>query len=210
MRFRIKAITTSAILLILASLAMLGITYGWIAFGTNFTTNIINVGDLRYSETGAFIADDTVIVPGDELVATAFSLDNQSPITSQLRLKITYTRITNIEGVVTPEEDHVYKGDTDEHLAVTFDSVFTFTDGDATPGEYDDNYWYYISADEVIPATSGTIALFSELYYDGDKTSIDYNGQLVSVTVTVEVKQADNVTWSELATYDFSTGYPAA
>ncbi len=205
MKNRIRIISISAIFLIMISLAMIGITYGWITFGTIFTTNHINVGDLRYALSGDFIADDTIIVPGDNLVAEDFVINNLSPITSQLRVKITYTRITTV-----PVENYVFKNDTDDHLAVTFTSTFTFTDGDATPDEFDDDYWYYIDSDEIIAASSGDINLFSEIYYDGNKASIEYNGQDVTVSVTIEVKQSDNVAWEELATYDFATGLPAA
>ena len=204
MKNRIRIISISAIFLIMISLAMIGLTYGWFAHGIVFTTNHINVGDLRYALSGDFIEDETIIVPGDNLVAEPFVINNLSPITSQLRVKITYTRFTTV-----PVEEYVFKNDTDDHLAVTFTSTFTFTDGDATPDEDDDDYWYYIDSDEIIAASSGDINLFSEIYYDGDKTSIDYNGQDVTVSVTVEVKQADNVTWEQLTTYDFSTGYPA-
>ncbi len=204
MKNRIRIISISALFLVMISLAMIGITYGWFAHGITFTTNDINVGDLRYTKSGSFIADDSVIVPGENLINEAFVINNLSPITSQLRVKITYTRITTV-----PVEDYVFKNDTDDHLAVTFTSTFTFTDGDATPDEFDDDYWYYIDSDEIIAAASGDINLFSEIYYDGEKTSIDYNGQSVTVTVTVEVKQSDNVTWEELTTYDFETGYPA-
>lgn len=212
MKKRIRIISISALFLIMISLAMIGITYGWLTHGIVFTSGNINVGDLRYTKSGTFITPDTIIVPGDNLIDQPFVINNLSPIASQLRVKITYTRITKVGEVITPEADYVFKNDTDDHLAVavTFTSTFTFTDGDLILDEFDDDYWYFGSSDEIIPATSGDINLFSAIYYDGDKTSIDYNGQDVTVTVTVEVKQADNVTWSELTTYDFATGYPGS
>ncbi len=210
MKTRIRIIVVSSLLLIMGSLAVLGITYGWIALGTGYTSNVINVGDLRYTLSGSFITDDTTIVPNDELVNNAFTINNQSPIDSQLRLKITYTRITNAGGIPIPETDYVFKNDSEDHLAVNFTSTFTFSDGDAIPDEHDDDYWYYITPDNVILAASGSIPLLDSLYYDGNETSIDYNQQDIAVKITIEVKQSGNVTWEELATYDFATGYPAS
>ncbi len=209
MKNRIRIISISALFLIMISLAMIGITYGWFAHGIVFTTNHINVGDLRYALSGGdFIEDDTIIVPGDNLVDEAFVINNLSPITSQLRVKITYTRVTVIGEVITPEPDYAFKNDADDHLVVTFTSTFIFRDGEDTPeNEYDDNCWYYnFESNEIIAAASGNINLFSEIYYDGNKASIEYNGQSLTVTISVEVKQADNVAWSVLTSFDFSTG----
>lgn len=208
MKTKLNILIISSSFLILLSLAIIGFTYGWFVHDTSFPDNTVSVGDLRYVKTGALVDEASVIVPGENLVVTAFSVDNLSPIASQLRMKITYTRVTSVLGVPTPEANYVYKGATDDHLGVTFTSTFTLTDGDPTPDEYDDDYWYYLSATDVISAASGVIPLISEIYYDGAKTSIDYQGQPVSIRIVMEVKQAGSVSWAELATYDFSTGYP--
>jgi len=184
-------------LLILASIMMIGISFGWFANVLNLNDGIISVGDLRYSETGAFITDDQVLQPGEELLDTAITLTNTSPIDSQMRVKISYTKITRPVDVLVIET--VDYADSDDHLAVVFDSTFVFSSG----------YWYYNATDAVISANSGLIEIISSIYYDGDLTGIDYSGQTIEVTITIEVKQNDNVTWSELTSYDFSTGYPA-
>ncbi len=209
MKETVKAILMSSVIMILAIVAIIGFTYGWFAFGTTYTTNQVSVGSLQYTLSGSFIAEDSVIVPGENLVATPFEITNESPITSQMRIKITYTRVTEVGGTPTPENGYVYKNDTDDHLSVTFSSTFTFTDGDATPDEFDDDYWYYGDSSTVIGIDSGLISVISDIHYDGAKTSVDYNGQDIVITVSIEVKQADAVTWSELVTYDFETGYPA-
>lgn len=192
-------ISLVSLFLILSSLLMLGITYGWLADVIDLSSGVISVGDLRYTKSGAFVSDDPtpIIYPGFEFVDTALSVNNQSPIESQLRVKITYTKITNDGGLVT--ETVSYTDAVDDHLSVTFDSTF----------ENSGDYWYYDATDYVIPTTSGDIDILSSIYYDGDLTGNDYNNASVTVTVTIEVKQNDNVTWAELATYDFSTGYPA-
>ncbi|HOP57664.1 MAG TPA: hypothetical protein PLH02_05960 [Bacillota bacterium] len=210
MKTNIRAIVASILFMVFAALVVVGFTYGWFSFGTIYTTNHVNVGNLEYTLSGAFLNDNSVVVPGEDLVVDNFSINNESSVSSQLRIKITYTRVTDVGGTPTPEQGYVYKGDSDDHIAVIFMSTFLFTDGDATPDEYDDDYWYYGDYATEINAESGVIDLISNIHYDGDSTSTEYNGQTIAVTVLIEVKQADNVTWSELATYNFETGYPIA
>lgn len=181
-----------------AAFLMIGISFGWYADVFDLNSGTISVGDLRYSETGAFITDNQVIYPGLELVDTAITVTNSSPIDSQLRVKISYTKVTRPVDVLVVQTVN-YANAVDDHLAVTFDSTFVYSDG----------YWYYNATDAVISANSGLISVLSSIQYDGDQTGNDYAGQTVGITVTIEVKQSDNVTWSELTSYDFSTGYPA-
>jgi len=207
MKKLIPAIVTVSGFLILAALGILGITYGWFVYSTTLPGGSVAVGDLRYGLDGAFVTE-SIIVPGQELIAEDIEIINASPVTSQLRLKITYTRVTIVNDIVTPEEDYVYKNDDDDHLVVNFTSTFTLGDGDVTPGEDEDDYWYYEDYDHVIAAESGLIGIIDSIYFDGYKTSSDYQNESIEVKVTIEVKQADHVTWSELAAYDFETGDP--
>ncbi len=186
----------SSLVLFLASIVILGITFGWYSDVIDLNTGTVSVGDLRYTQTGDFITDGEIIYPGMELVNSSFSLTNESPISSQMRLKISYTKVNDplVGGVET-----VYTGAVDDHIAVTFDSTFV-NSGD---------YWYYNSDVYEIASNSGAINLISSLYYDGNLVGNDYAQVNCTITVTIEVKQNDNVTWSELTSYDFSTGYPA-
>ncbi|MFA5007531.1 MAG: hypothetical protein WC509_08760 [Candidatus Izemoplasmatales bacterium] len=201
MRTKIRILTLLSLFFLLAALAVVGMTYGWFGQSVTFTTENIAAGDLRYTETGAFIANDTIVVPGQELIATPIAVDNDSPITSQLRVLVTYDRCTN-PGTVTCVET-TYADAVDDHLAVTFGTGFSYISG----------YWYYTPGTPVttyeIAAASGPMTIITSISYDGDLTGIDYGGQNVSVSVTIQVKQADNVAWTSLSGYDFATGYPA-
>jgi hypothetical protein len=192
-------LSLASLFLVISSLIILGITYGWFADIIELNPGVISVGDLRYSETGAFITDDTVIYPGLELIDTDIEITNESPIESQLRIQVTYTRITNPGGTgLVIEEDYIYTDATTEHISVVFDSTFV----------YDTNYWYLNGKGSTIAADSGLIELISSVIYDGENTNIDYVEQDVAVSLTIEVKQDDNVTWTELVGYDFATGEP--
>ena len=50
-------LSLASLFLVLSSLVILGITYGWFADVIDFGTGVISVGDLRYSQNGEFIAD---------------------------------------------------------------------------------------------------------------------------------------------------------
>jgi len=188
----------ASLVLLLASFVMIGITYGWFAFIVDLNPGTLSVGDLRYTQSGSFITDE-IIVPGLELLDADIDIDNQSPITSQLRVKIEYTEITNPGGTGLVIDTVILTDSANDHLVVEWDPTSTFV--------YDTDYWYYNSTVSVIAATSGAIPILDSIKY-GLNTNIDYVGQAVSITVIIEVKQSDNVTWSELTSYDFSTGYP--
>ena len=436
MKRKMTVILISSLFLILASLAMLGITMGWLVFQTTFSSGQVSVGDLSYTLHGSLVTDNSIVVPGQNLVDQPFYFGNSSSVSSQMRMKITYTRITlgatptnnhimsstriyqyypcwsfsgsdyilddsgnlvaqetpgviviaaatlaglyvgevaasNIvdgadtytffraweyDGVdyildgsgnlvekeyplvivlssanfqfITPESDVVYEGGSGDHLTVTFlseyyfagndyasdivdflatitysyeaswvkDSVhyildgsgnlvdesnpgviviaaadlqdlfvgysgesdivddtdtytyypawvydqvkyvfdldgdlverdtpatieldssllqgeFILGDGDVTPDEPDDDYWYFGSAETSISVNSGVLRLIRKIHYDGSKASIEYNGQPISISITIQVKQSDHVTWSDLVSYDFETGYPVS
>jgi hypothetical protein len=436
MKKKLTIVLVSSLFLILASLAMLGITFGWLNFGVTLSSGSVSVGDLSYTPYGSLVTDNSIIVPGQNLVNQPFYFGNSSSVSSQMRVKITYTRMslgvtpTNnhiisttkiyqyypcwsfsgsdyilddsgnlvaqetpgviviaaatlaglfvgdvaasdiVDGAntytffraweyddvdyildgsgnlvekddplvivlasanlqfITPESDVVYEGATEDHLTVTFLSEYYFTgvdyvsdivdflatitysyeaswvkdsvhyildgsgnlvdesnpgviviaaedledlyvgyagesdilddtdtytyypawvydlvkyvfdldgnlverdtpatieldssllqgefvlgDGDVTPDEADDDYWYFGSAETSISANSGILRLIRRIYYDGSKASIEYNGQPISISVTIQVKQSDHVTWSDLVTYDFETGYPVS
>lgn len=187
------------LLLLMSSLVMIEVTFGWISDIIEFDNNSVAVGDLRYTKTGAFIGEELIIYPSMELLTEDITLFNESSIDSQMRLKISYTKITNPTGSELVIDTVDYSDAIDDHLDVVFDSSMT----------YDTGYWYLGGTSFLIPADNGLIALISSIQYDGTLVGNDYSQQTVSITVTIEVKQNDHVLWSELTSYEFETGYPA-
>lgn len=198
MKRAIPFMVFGSILLLFGAFLLVAYTFGWIAPLNTITTNHVALGDLRYTLSGGFVTPGTILAPGDEMIGTAFSVDNESPIASRLRVQITYTTWDNIDEVLT-SATVTYSGGSEEALNVTFASGFVCVDG----------YWYLTDTDHELAANSGTQDLISSVYYDGNNTDIDYQGQDVTVTLIIQVSQADNVSWTDLASYDFSTGYPA-
>jgi hypothetical protein len=190
-------------LLFLTSVIIVGYTFAWFAKTLLVPKGEISVGDITYSLTGAFIADDTLIVPGQELIQTPFVLNNNSSVESQIRMKITYLGYV-WNGVEVVAEEQVYVSSEDDFLFVTVGSGFVVT-GD---------YWYYtddplvLGPDYILDPETGIFTLLSSVYLNGATTNIDFADKDVWIRITVEVKQADNVTWSELVDIDFTTGLP--
>jgi hypothetical protein len=186
-----------SLVLIIFSLVTIGVTYGWFSMLITFPAGQVGLGDLRFEPTGAFQENSLILVPSEDLVDTPFTLTNNSTITSQLRIKITYTKITSVNDVLTIQSIN-YSGAEFEHINVVMNPLFEYVDG----------YWYYNGVSYVLPINSGVIDILSSLSYNGAYAGIDYSGQAVNVTLKIEIKQADNVTWEELVDYNFSSGYP--
>lgn len=174
---------------------MLSMTYGWFTILFTLPTGEVGVGELKYTPTGSFVSSGGIYIPGEEIVDTPFSVDNESTIDSQLRIQIIYTKVTNNSGTIT-SEDIAYTASSTDAINVTMSSSLYGS------GEY----FYYLGDQSVIAKESGIIDLVSSIYYDGDYTGIDYSGEQITVTLKIQVKQADNVTWSELTEYDFEAG----
>ena len=138
--------------------------------------------------------------PDLELLDENITVTNSSTIASQMRIKIEYTKATNQSGTIVTS-DVLYANSVDDDLSVTIDSAFVHNSTD--------DYWYYQDTTGVIAADSGLINIITSIDYDANEAGNDYAGITITITVTVEVKQSDNVTWTELTSYDFSTGYPS-
>lgn len=188
-----KAILTSlySLGIILFALVTVAITYGWLSKEITLTSNTIQIGEILYDKSGRWVTADTPIVPGTNLLAEDIVLTNNSSISTQMRMTIVYTKYEYVGEVLTPS-DVTYSG-TNDHIAVAMNENFV----------YSNSFWYYTSTEYSIPANSGAMTIISSLYYDGDIVSIDYSSKPISITVTIQVKQTDNVTWNDLASYVF-------
>lgn len=183
------SIIQSVSVIVLLILFFVSFTFAWITYFEGVDGAILPIGDIDYTYTGEFIDENEIIYPGLNLIEVGVSVDNQSNIDTQLRVKIEYTLIEETTSV------KIYKDEVTDDLDVVFDSIFV-QDGD---------YWYYQATDFDIVAT-GTIDLLSEISYDGFNSSIEYAGEDISVTIQIQVKQSQHVDWTDLVTFDFTTG----
>ena len=183
----------SIIILIFAILISLSSVFAWVNYVLDLPPGSAAVGEIDYTITGTFIEPNDPIYPGKNLVNQDFTLNNDSTIDTELRLKISYTKI--IDTVVT--DGIIYTDDALDHLIVDFAIPFVYGD---------DDFWYYSDVTTIFP--TGLVTIIDNMTYDGDLVSNNYSEVNINISVFIQIKQANNVTWQDLTTYDFSTGYP--
>lgn len=136
-------------------------------------------------------------------------LKNYSTIDSQVRIKIEYTYYNSSSDPTASSA--VYQGASSEKLQVNFPTGLTYSYNSS------DGYWYCSISDGVIPAinsedSTGTtdetttsvlseyeeVVLIEDMYYKGDMHDKTYEGKEVSVTITLQAKQAYYVDWEDI------------
>ena len=193
----------SLVLFISSTFILTGLTFGWFAKAITVPVDEITSGDLTYIFSGELISNDVIIVPGLELVLEEYNLVNTSSIPSQMRMKIAYLAYVRV-GVDVIEQELYYQGNSSDFISMELGPNFERT-GD---------YWYYTEnpliegPEYIIGENSGLISLFTSLIFDGTLTGIDFASRQIYIVITVEVKQASNVSWSELVNINFQTGSP--
>lgn len=149
---------------------------------TNFT-----VGDVSYNWTaGAF--KTTNVVPGENVVVTPFNLTNTSNVNSELRIKIEIKDASDVDAT----------------------SLVVYTLGTGWVLDNLDGYYYYRVGTPVgttypiIPTTN--IDVLSGLSLNGALVGNDYVGEVFTVSIVFQAKQAEYVVWADLGTINFATG----
>lgn len=171
-------------LAVIVGMLSAGNAYAWFSTmqGGSSEANRIRSGMVQYElGTGAFIVESAGdIYPEQNLLTGPVSLENSSNITTNVRIKITYT-YGGSTLVWDPTNDAC-------ELAVTLteDSGWTYNSTD--------HYLYRISA----VAANADLPLFDKLCYSGPNTDNDtLAGSTETITVLYEARQAEYVnTWN--------------
>lgn len=155
----------------------------------------LTLGEVSFTWTGSLITD--FVMPGQELVDTTFTLNNQSTVETELRFSVTAS--TSLLGTVDIEDIFsTYVFDSDWVLEVDGYYYYRGLDTDSTsePGKYK------------IPTNVLQIPVLSSLQLDGYAIRNEHVGQTVSITLTFQAKQGPFIDWATLGStnYDFSTG----
>lgn len=186
-----KKIVLLSILLFL----MVGITSAlitaWLTDTENTGSTTFEVGDISYTWSGEMIDNSTKIVPGQELIAATFTLQNASTVSSELRIFVT------IEGEYIDETEIE---DAISYFSITFGSNWTQY---ATDGKY--YYGSYATPTEV-EVGSDPITVVTSLMLDGSKVGNAFSKANFTITLTFEAKQKMHVNWEQLGSIDFETG----
>lgn len=208
------------IIILVASLSVVlglitsGSSYAWFASSSqrNQSISVSVVSNVFSSDISDLIpAENTIIMQGDNLInvdgnSAALQIENHSTTDTQVRVSIEYTSYRT----GSPRQV-VYSASEEDDIIVEF-----ATDAwakDVNIGGL--SYFYYVGnsygSDTVsdidsLPAISsavGKIPVISKIAYKDD-ISDAYSGKKINVKVSFESKQAENVTWSSIDSYDVS------
>lgn len=173
-------------------------TQTWFSAGEN-KVQTLAAGDLKFTVEGELKGGDQKVLPGDDVTPEdGIKIKNESNIDSNLRVKVYFT-YTDAEGTV--HKVPFKNNKDDDYISVEFAS-----ENWALSGDY---YYYYtdvVKGDLRIPAVTGAelenndIPFISSIQFSGEKITQDFQGTEASVTVELQSKQADYVTWTELGT----------
>lgn len=191
-----------------------GTSFAWFASSTQRNQSISvslvsNVFSANLTDLDA--TNKTVIMQGDNLVnldgnSAALHIENHSTTETQVRVTVEYTSYSS--GTA---KQVVYSASEDDDIIVEFAS-------DAWAKSVNAGsvcYFYYvgngrgsedisdIDTAETISAHVGKIPVITKIAYKDD-ISYAYSGQEINVKVSFESKQAENVTWSSIDTYDIT------
>ena len=194
-----KSFIVSIIMLIVASLAVLGATYGWFLSSKAIENVTFDSGSIQYVLTGALKDSSTsgYVIPGEELVIqdNAIGVENYSSIASQLRIKIAYQLEGQAVTVFTNENTNT---------SSTIASVIGVIDDQFIYNEVD-GYWYYFYEEEnpIIPAYDELallleIEIIHNLMINGHVTGSAFQAKDFAVTIIFEAKQQKNVNWEDI------------
>ncbi len=208
------------IILFVASLAVvIGLmtsssSFAWFASTTqrNQSISVSVVSNVFSASVSDLISpENTIIMQGDNLInldgnSANLQIENHSTTDTQVRVSIEYTSYRS----GSPRQV-VYSASEEDDIIVEFASDAWAKDvniGGVT-------YFYYvgnaygsetISDIDSLPAISshiGKIPVISKIAYKDD-ISYNYSGKKINVKVSFESKQAENVTWSSIDSYDVS------
>lgn len=201
-------------LAVVAGLMLSGTSYAWFASSTKKAQSIsVSIMNNVFSANLADLDDQgkTVIVQGDNLInldgkSAALSIENRSTTETQLRVMIEYTSYESgtarqVIYTASEEDDIIVEFANDAWAkSVNAGSICYFYY--VGPGNGSDALTDVDSALSV-SAYAGKIPVVTKIAYKDD-ISYAYSGKDINVKVTFESKQAENVTWSSIDTYDVS------
>ncbi|QWB99648.1 hypothetical protein KHQ88_05650 [Mycoplasmatota bacterium] len=190
-----RQIVKSLLIIIIILLVSVTGTLAWISYSGLADGGSVSAGAIDYTTGGSLVSDGTAINPHKELILEDIFVNNQSTINTQIRLKVYYTIL---------EDDipnqKLYQNDLFDVLIIEFHSPFVF--------DSNDGYWYYPSKTGSLSAKSGKLVIMNSMYYDGFKVSNEYVNIPITISVILQAKQTNHISWEDLTSYDFNTGKP--
>lgn len=209
------------IIILISSLAVIvglmatGTSYAW------FTTSAKKKQSVTVSAVSsvhsAHLADikapyHTIIMPGDNLVSldgkpAMLQFENQSTTDMQFRISVEYTSFRNGVGQQVMYSANPEKDDLSVVFASNLWAKNVSSNGTCyfyyMGSQYDGNTVDSLDKIPTIDPSVTSIPAISKIAYNDDISSV-YSGKPVNIKVIFESKQADNITWSTIDSYDVS------
>lgn len=188
-----KFIAILALLFLAIAALTANLIVAWLTDTAQTGPTEFKLGHVKFTWDGAVRQD--LVVPGENIVATDYTLVNASTIRTELRFKIEiYSEYLDDDG--------------SDYVILTIDDGWVLeTDG----------FYYYRGSDTVVeegkykirPETE-TITVITGIELDGSKVGNDFSSSSFTITLVFEAKQSDYVDWNTLgqSNIDFSTGLP--
>ena len=188
-----KFIAILALLFLAIAALTANLIVAWLTDTAQTGPTKFQLGDVEFTWDGEVRQD--LVVPGENIVATDYTLVNKSTIRTELRFKIEiYSEYLDDDG--------------SDYVILTIDDGWVLED---------DGFYYYRGSDTVVeedkykilPETE-TITVITGIELDGSKVGNDFSSSSFTITLVFEAKQSDYVDWDTLgqSNIDFSTGLP--
>jgi hypothetical protein len=222
-------------MMVVVLFASVGLTYAWLTDKKDVGDAVFIVGDVKYEILGTNIkTTDIPVVPGQPLLINGgYKIRNGSTVDTELRAKITYNYVTGRVGdtPVLSTTDKVFDDkNTSTVLADYQNKELLGTIGDANNKwifHDTDRAWYYVGASSTatknnVGSSAGELkypiaksatgdwqdpfAFISSLKFNGLVVGNDWSGATITVSITIEAKQAMFVDWVVIGQFNFETG----
>lgn len=190
-----KFIAILALLFLAIAALTANLIVAWLTDTAQTGPTEFQLGDVEFTWAGAVSQD--LVVPGENIVATHYTLVNKSTIRTELRFKIEiYSEYLGDDG-----SDYVILT-IDDGWFLERDGFYYYRGSDTVFEEEEGKY-------KILPETE-TITVITGIELDGSKVGNDFSSSSFTITLVFEAKQSDYVDWDTLgqSNIDFSTGLP--
>ena len=196
-----KIVIALSLILVALIAASSVVTYAWLTSTGSSDSIKYKVGEINYTITGPQVADNTFVVPGQQ-IASDFVITNSSNIATNLRVQFTITvDVTNAKNPAAATNWTIGSDKTTNQLILSVNSEWVLDE---------DGFLYYggkdKEADDVIAKTINPVSPIEGLQLNGDLIGNDYSGAVITVQATFYAKQDAYIKWSEMGSINWTTG----
>lgn len=198
-----KKIILGLSVLLVALFALIGgASYAWLTSTGAGDSNTYKVGEVKFEITATETTG--LVVPGQPLFSNV-SITNTSSVTSHLRVSFSVSaKAANGDNL----DWSIGSDAANDEILIDATAVSGWEKQTETrEGVAVELFYYGTKAEPTNIAANGAVTLnFSGLKLNGNLVGNDHSGATVIVTVNFEAKQAEYVTWEQLASVDFEKG----